>query len=322
MERFQHKDQERRNPVGNSYTFDSTKINLISSCGETVEFCNEYFELYAQIDEVTQECDWTVVEHIGSSTEGHPWKVDEASKLVTIQGNESDSRLTMRIVRSLVMLEDINNGKVMFKGGAFTNKDGQGIAIMGEKRSGKTSFLLGYMLRNDSQARFVTNSHVALGFENDQVYAYGYPMSVGVRLNVLEAMKKRGNDKITPIIDDLRSNLQPGGENRYYIDPDKLSQYLSGRIASKTHLDKIIIVRSVPPNSFSGIKKLNIDEVEVYLKSYYLKHLQSDGWYRLYDVDASQQINSIRDMLEQTDLYELTFNVNSSIDNINLVDQI
>ncbi len=322
LERIQHTELEAMNFAGNSYSFDSTKINLISANRETLEFCNEYFELYARVDALTQGCDWTVRELLDPSAQEHYWEVDESSKLVTIRGNESNSRLTMRIARSLVMLEDINSGKVMFKGGAFKNKDGQGIALMGEKRSGKTSFLLGYMLSNDHVSRFITNSHVAVGFEDDQVFAYGYPMSVGVRLNVLEAMQKRGNDGVIPIIDDLKRNLQPGEENRYYIDPDRLSNHFGGRIACKTRLDKIILVKSVSADSFSGIKKLTASDIESYFKNYYLRHIKSDGWYKLFDAEVKQQMDSIRNILEQTDIYELTFHVNSHTDNIELVDQI
>ncbi len=322
MERIPHKDQEKQHLFSSSYTFDSVKINLISNDPQTMDFCNEYFELYSQIDTATQDRDWTVAQRVDLSAQTHYWEADEKNKMVTVFGKDYDSKLTMRIIRSLVMLEDINIGKVMFKGGAFVNKDGQGIALMGEKRSGKTSLLMGYMLRNDQTARFVTNSHVALSLEGEHVCAYGYPISVGVRLNVLEGMQKRGNERVTPVIDDLKSNLQPGGENRYYIEPMRLAKYLNGRIASKTELNKIILVKSVSANTFSNIRKLTIDEVEDYFRNYYIKHLKSDGWHKLYKVDANQHINSIRRMLEKVDLYELSFNINNHTDNLNLLDQI
>lgn len=314
-----------RHQFANSLTFDSVKIRLTSDSKETVDFCADYFESYAQIDNrIIQEYDWTVSEQIDESIKSNSWNVDETNKEIVISGRSFDKRFTMRVLRSLVMLEDISHGKVMFRGSSFVNKNGKGIVLMGEKRAGKTSIILNYMLKNDPQARFVTNSQVALNLEMGKLYAYGYPMSVGVRLKVLESMQKRGNKNISPLIYDLKNNMQPGEENRYYLDPSRLRMYFQNRIANKAQVDAIILVKSIPTRSSSTIRELSIRKVENFFKEYYIRHYnrESGGWYNLFKVDMDKQINSINDLLENCNLYELTYNVGSQIKTLGLIDQI
>lgn len=303
--------------------FDSVKIKLISNSKETINFCTDYFQSYAELDnEGNHGYDWTISDSSTESTAKNFWEVNEESKVVKVSSKNDDSRFAVRVLRSLVMLEDISHGKVMFKGASFINKDGKGVVLMGDKRVGKTSIVLSYMLKNDPQAKFITNSHVSLNLDNGKPYAYGYPMSMGIRLRVLESIQRRGNKTLDPLITHLKDNMKPGEENRYYLDPSVLSEYFQNRIVGKTQVNSIILVKSIPSSVNSTIRKMSIEESEKLFKEYQLKYYNlRNSCYNLFQADPDSYLNSITEILKNTNLYQLTYNVGNQMRTMELIDQ-
>ena len=304
--------------------FDSVKVKLVSNSKNTIDFCTDYFQSYAQFDDQnTQKCDWTVIDNVSEITVRPFWNVDEKNKEINVTSKDHDSRFAMRVLRSLVMLEDISHGMVMFKGASFINRNGNGIVLMGDKRVGKTSIILSYVLKNDPQARFITNSHVALNFESGRPCAHGYPMSMGIRLGVLESMQRRGNNNIDPLIYHLKNNMDPGESNRYYLDPNILREYFQNRIIGKALVNSIILIKSIPSYSSSTIKSMVVEDAVNLFQEYQLKYYNlNNSWYNLFTVDSDTQINSIKEILENINLYELTYNVGSQMKTMELIDHI
>lgn len=303
-------------------TFDSVKVRLISSSKETVAFCTDYFQPYVQVGNYdNRSYDWTISDIANESTTSNFWAVDEKNKEIIISSKNHDSRFATRVLRSLVMLEDISHGKVMFKGASFINRNGNGIVLMGDKRVGKTSIILSYMLKNDPQAKFITNSHVALNLESGRPYAHGYPMSVGIRLGVLESMQRKGNKNIDSLIYHLKNNMKPGEKNRYYLDPNILSKFFQNRITGKVLVNSIILIKSIPSYSSSAIRSMSIEDAENFFKEYQLKYYNlKNSRYNLFKVDSDTQINSIKEILKNINLYELTYNVGSQMETMELID--
>lgn len=307
--------------------FDSVKVCLATDNDEVTAFCEDYFETYAEKGDrgTKRDSEWTIVEEVDDSKkEERSWFVDEKGKKIIISAAKSDKRFVMRVIRSLVMLEDMACGGIMFKGAAFINRNGKGIVLMGAKRAGKTSAVLSYMLENYPQSRFITNSHVSLALEDGLPVARGYPMSVGVRINVLEAIQRRGNDNIKPLVNMLRGDMEPGDDNRYYLDPNVLRKIFQNRIKDKTRVEAVVLVKSTSTKSSSSIRKLSVEEVEQFLREYHERYLnrENSGWFELFQVPNGVQTDSVKAILEKCELYELTYNVGGHKQAIKLINEI
>lgn len=293
-----------------SLSFANIDILLRTPDTETVKFCKDYFENYAIFNlENNRDVEKWLVQW--RSDERESLEIDTSGRTINIFSMEPDMRQVMRIIRSLVMLKDIDSGMTMFKGAALKNKNGHGVVLFGEKRTGKTSLVLSMMLENHPEDKFITNSQVTLGIEGDSLLANGYPMSMGVRLNVLESMEKRGNQNVGELITTLKETMEPGGENRYYLDPKVLKTLFNGRIEAGTAVNALVILRRASSKDEFSFKRLGPNEVLDYLIDYHQRFYNRDGsgWYKLFDVDFEREISNIENIVEMCPIYELTYSV-------------
>ncbi len=306
------------------FMFDSVTVTLQSSDRDTIAFCNSYFHSYANYANAEGKDSWTITDTVDESVLTSTWNVDHGQKTIMIARSSSDARVVMRIIRSLMMYKDVADNKVLFKGAAFVNKNGKGIVLMGDEQAGKTSIILDYMLKRNSKARFVTNSHVSLGLKGEQPYAFGYPMAVGVRTTVLEAMKERGSAHVAPLLDDLNGSSAAGEDGRYYLDPKDLEKYFHRQIAGHTSADAIILVESIPAEQNSTLRLVSTAEVIEFFKEYFLKYHNHDavGWYNILGVQAVDQRDLIANILSRCQIYVLSYSIGNPQETMRLINSI
>lgn len=306
--------------------FGNLKIALESENRGLLDFCTDYFTDYSiNRSPVSKDyTEWKVIDRPSKVITENSWSVDEEKRIVTLSGPKHDPRFAMRIVRSLCMLEDVSHGGVMFKGAGLVNKNEKGVVLMGAKRAGKTSILLSNMLENDKSSKFVSNSQITLSLQGEHPVATGYPMSMGVRLNILESMQKLGNRNVEPLISELKQTMMPGDQNRYYLDPGVLRRIFQNRVQGTTNLDAIVVVKSIPTRESSTLKEIPQEDLEKYLLEYHSRYYNRDGsgWYNLFEVDKNRQVSTIRTVLEKCHLYELTYNISSHQKAIKLINEI
>lgn len=309
-----------------SLNFGNLEVTLESKSRELLDFCTDYFKNYSTKGDTASKNKpwWKVIDEPSEANTENCWTVDEQERVVTLSGPKHDPRFAMRIVRSLCMLEDISHGGVMFKGAGLVNKNERGVVLMGAKRAGKTSILLSNMLENDNQSRFISNSQITLSVQGEHAVATGYPMSMGVRLNILDSMRKMGNRNVEPLISELKQAMVPGDQNRYYLDPGVLRRIFRDRVQGTTNIDAIVVVKSIPTKESSTLKEIPLEDLEKYLLEYHSRYYNRDGsgWYNLFEVDKNKQVSSIRTVLEKCHLYELTYNISSHQNAIKLLNEI
>lgn len=321
---FETLEQEgRKNTESTTFGFASANIELKSEQENVHNLCKSYFETYAQINsELRTKPDWTIVDETSNDVIENTWQVDGVNKNIYLTRKADSERFVMRIVRSLSILEDIDHGIGIFKGASFINRNGKGVVLLGEKRAGKTSLALTYMLQNLDGARFITNSHVGFGLKDGIIHSYGYPMAVGVRLNVLEAIQRRGGKNLGRLLSDIKSNLSVGEENRYYLEPDFLRTHFQNNIAPCAPVDAIVILRSIPSRTQSHIEHADYASLENFFREYHIRHqnLKNSGWYSLFETDRNKAFDI--STLAGSNLYRMTYNVDNHKVAIDMLDKI
>jgi len=273
------------------FTFNDLKIKLINAQKKNIDFCTQYFDGYIkhQVDEDSL-FDWTIQINNSSDRTREDWKTDEKNKCIKVFCHKDNSTFIMRIIRSLKILEDIKSNKLIFKGSCIVAKDGFGVVVMGPRRSGKTSLILSYLLKENDQSAFISNSIISLAKINNHYQAFGYPMAIGIRSYVIDSLINKGNvefQQLLPIIDDKHQRE----DKRYYLNPYSLKKYLNGRVLTSAPVKAIVILKNIPSNETIEIKKLTSDEVKILLKRYQSKYFNKNNgsWYNLFSVDTKHQ---------------------------------
>lgn len=265
-----------KNEVEEVFELDSVNITLKSSDPDAIKMCHGYFDSYAGCQTSSTKDSWTIDDIVDDFLQESSLMVDTNTKIISIMRNSADYKMVTRVMRSLMMHEDANDGKTMFKGAALVNDNGKGIVLFGDKGVGKTSTMLDCLLNKDSKSNFVTNSHVSLIVKRDELVAYGYPMAVGVRLNALEEMRDNGSPHVVPLLEDFKAKGAFGTDDRAYIDPGQLEDYFTNLVEGCTGVDAIVLVQTVPSDQEPSLSPMSTAEAEEYLQEYYLKHKNRD----------------------------------------------
>lgn len=92
----------------------------------------------------------------------------------------------LRLLRNVARWAAWEDGHVFLHGGLVV-LDGAGIAFAGEKRAGKTTFLLGALTAPGGV--FVSNDDVSLSVDGNDVTGHGWPRSVTVRRDSVLALE-------------------------------------------------------------------------------------------------------------------------------------
>lgn len=87
------------------------------------------------------------------------------------------SRSIMRLIRNIFKLLAMERGEI-FPHGGLISLNGVGIALIGDKRSGKTTTILN-CLKNG--ADFITNDDVSFSFQNGGLVGQGWPRGIAIR---------------------------------------------------------------------------------------------------------------------------------------------
>jgi hypothetical protein len=114
--------------------------------------------------------------------------VHDARRHIAVAGEPSDWRAqqTLRSVRHLLRWQVHAAGDLLLHGG-LVRLDGNGVAFVGAKRSGKTSSILSALVHGG--ADFVSNDDLTVGESEDgALRGYGSPRTVNVRTDALLAL--------------------------------------------------------------------------------------------------------------------------------------
>ncbi len=156
---------------------------------------------------------------------------------------------------------------------ACVEKNSNGIAIIGERNSGKTT-ILNILLQEGFN--FVSNSHLGMKTCNDNIIALGSPSRMGIRFGTLETVLSKKTkmsiientefkDKFS---NDIQNHLSSYKSKKFNIKVNELKQIYSTNLVNKTILKVIMVPFYMPEIEHMQIKKLNIEEKrEVLLKN-------------------------------------------------------
>ncbi len=88
----------------------------------------------------------------------------------------------LRLVRVIFRLKAMEGGELFAHGGLITIKD-RGLAIIGDKRAGKTTTILSCLKKG---AAYLTNDDVSFQIHGHTIKAFGWPRSISVRGDTLK----------------------------------------------------------------------------------------------------------------------------------------
>lgn len=166
--------------------------------------------------------------------------VDKDKKIITIkQEGEWLVLYLVRIVRSLFRWLYYEESAI-FLHGAFISLHGIGIAILGEKRSGKTTTLLSLM--SLEECKYITNDDLCVIQDKEIYKGLGWPRSLCIRKESLTVLKDLYNSEYV-----INSN-HPGNinsrENKYiYVKPKELANNDLRRISAENRLNIILFTK-------------------------------------------------------------------------------
>jgi len=307
-------------------TFNNIKILLDSIEFKKYEFCRKYFLAYSSAIKQAPARTWVVKESDNIKKARKPWKINATKRVVTISKKNDVGLFLMRVIRSLVILEDINNGKIIFKGSCI-NKNGEGFAIIGPRRSGKTSIITSLLLRNTS-IEFLSNSIFAIKKTATNALVFGYPMAMGLRKKVIHSLFNKGNVEFKRILNKLAETIKRDDDDRYYITPPQFKQYFGNKILNLTRLKYIIILRSIPSNSSANIKKISKKTAYETLQKYAIQpcvnnvNQRCSPWYKLFRAQDKISKNIIADLTNNVACYKVEYNIASHSNVVNFLEQI
>lgn len=152
-----------------------------------------------------------------------------------------------------------------FMHAACVDKKSKGIAIIGNKGSGKTS-LLNFFLQNGYN--YVTNSHLGLIKTKDYIKAIGAPSRMGMRIETLNKIirdpikeriinysefKNRFGNNIDEVLSDYRNK-------KFNIKVSEIKKIYNVSIKPTTKISTILIPIYMPELEHIKIKKLDEEE--------------------------------------------------------------
>lgn len=157
---------------------------------------------------------------------------------------------------------------------ACVDKCSNGIAIIGERNSGKTT-LLNILLQNGFN--FVSNSHLGIKTFDNNLVGLGSPSRIGIRLGTLKTVLNnttlqaiiRGTEfKHKFDINDIKHNLSFYESRKFNIKINELKEIYNINLINKTNIKFILIPVYMPELQHIQIKSLNKEEkIETLLKS-------------------------------------------------------
>jgi hypothetical protein len=228
----------------------------------------------------------------------------------------------MRVIRGLLRWQSFSKGILFFHGG-LVELDGEGIAVLGNKRSGKTSLILSLLLKE--RVNYSTNDDVAFKLCSGSIYGIGSPRSLCIRndtLNVLsasepafssamKAVKHPGNDYYSAV-----NNLKSISEGEYtYFYQKEITAICKKRITTMVVLKKIIFPSFLERDkNGSYIERLTYDKAYELLSNNFVSYPEK---YTMFFKDYFQSPDGnyiesfIKSIAENVECYALNQSFNS-----------
>jgi len=154
---------------------------------------------------------------------------------------------TLRQLRHVLRLS-LGSREMVFVHGALVRIRDRGVALVGEKRSGKTSTLLA--LLEVPGTAFVSNDDVSITFRRERPLGLGWPRSVRIRLDTLGVLELVGPGARgrpvrlrhplnggSPLPDPTRDPCAPGVLHAF---PDELGRCLDRPVLTECAIDVVV----------------------------------------------------------------------------------
>lgn len=97
-------------------------------------------------------------------------------------GKEQKLQIAIRLIREIMRHYQINEKHLFFHGGCI-EKNNQGIAFLGHKKSGKTTNIIN--LLSATGYSYVSNDDISFCVDKGKIVAYGWPRAINIRLDTL-----------------------------------------------------------------------------------------------------------------------------------------
>lgn len=95
------------------------------------------------------------------------------------------TQVLIRLIRDMLRNLCVETSNYLHMHAAMVRYKGQGICYLGDKKSGKTSFMFS-MLLNGSD--FVSNDDLSFAIKDNKIYGVGWPRAVSVRNDLFQAL--------------------------------------------------------------------------------------------------------------------------------------
>lgn len=156
---------------------------------------------------------------------------------------------------------------------ACVEKDTTGIAIIGERNSGKTT-ILNILLQEGFN--FVSNSHLGVKKYGNDLIGLGSPSRMGIRLGTLSSVLTNKNLKLIientefkyKFSNDIKNNLSLYNTKKFNIKINELKEIYKINLVNKTNIKFILVPIYMPEIEHLQIKELNEEEkMDILLKN-------------------------------------------------------
>ena len=129
------------------------------------------------------------------------------------QDKEQKLQLAIRLIREIMRHYQIEENHLFFHGGCI-EKNNQGIAFLGHKKSGKTTNIIN--LLSATGYSYVSNDDISFYVDKKKIVAYGWPRAISIRLDTLPYISR-----FTQLSKLNFSNLKhPDNKKMYHVNKE------------------------------------------------------------------------------------------------------
>ncbi|WP_152656272.1 hypothetical protein [Oceanobacillus sp. CFH 90083] len=170
--------------------------------------------------------------------------------------NRWKAQQALRLIRGVLRLQDYAENAIFLHGG-LVEINGNGVALIGQSKSGKTSTIL--TLLEDNQVNYVTNDDISIKFSNDTISGFGWPRSMSIRkdtINVNKKIRSRFKNNYT-----LNHPFNNATQDYIFATPKNLEQLYNKKIKTNTNIKTIVFPKFLPLQQ-NGVFMRKLDEKE------------------------------------------------------------
>lgn len=237
------------------FTYLDVTIKLTTNKKDIINYCytsfSDYFDFSNKIsfDSEVIICDKPIfnskISYKSKSFHSFELFYDRKLNHIVVTSLNHDYCLEiMRLVRELLIFH-IDKNSLIFLHAACVTKNDNGIIILGEKNSGKTTTCIALLKHGYD---LVSNDKLLVEQIDNEIVCRGLPISIGIRNNTKVIFKE---------IENLTFNCE---DNRYYIKPQELVKRFNVNISNICKAKLIILPRYTPDKIKIDSKKINFEE--------------------------------------------------------------